>query len=85
VLDATVAVLLVAFPLIGFATGRPASVALPLVGWPLFYVGLDRRWWLDGTGDGWQAIAIGLTLVGVVTTATAVAVRSALTRDHRAA
>ena len=41
--------------------------------WPLYYVGLNEEWWLDGTGDGWQLIAFLFTLVGVATTAFAVA------------
>lgn len=73
-LDAAVYSLVIAFPLIGALARRWLAVALPLLGWPLFYVGLNGGWWFYGTGDGWQRIAVFLTLVGVVTTAFAVGV-----------
>jgi hypothetical protein len=72
--DAAVYGLAIAFPLIGALTRRWLAVAFPLLGWPLFYVGLNRGWWFYGTGDGWQRIAVVLTLAGVVTTALAVGV-----------
>ena len=77
-LAAVVAILLVGFPAVGFLAGRWAALALPLAGWPLFYAGLNPGWWLDGTGDGWERAAVGLTFVGVTTTAVAVAARRAL-------
>jgi hypothetical protein len=64
--------LLIVFPLIGALSRRWLAVVLPLVAWPSFYLGLNRGWWLNGTGDGWQALARFFTLVGVVTTALAV-------------
>jgi hypothetical protein len=78
VLAVVVAILLVGFPAAGFLSGRRAALALPVAGWPLFYVGLNRGWWLDGTGDGWERAAAGLTFVGVSTTAIAVAAGRAL-------
>ena len=51
------------------ARGAPPA----LVAWPLYYVGLNEEWRLEGTGDGWQLIAFLFTLVGVATTAFAVA------------
>ena len=72
--------MLVLFPLAGGVAHRWPFVVLPLVGWPLFYVGLDRGWWGDGTGDGWQAAAVFFTCVGVVTTAVAVAAGRSLSR-----
>lgn len=66
--------LLLAFPAVGALTRRWAAALLPLLGWPLFYLGLDRDWWLYGTGDGWEAMAVLFTLLGTATTAWAVAV-----------
>jgi hypothetical protein len=66
--------LLIAFPLIGAGTRRWLAVALPLVGWPVFSLGLDNGWWLDGTGDGWQYAAAGATLLGLASTALAVGI-----------
>jgi hypothetical protein len=71
-LDATVYTLLIAFPLLGVLTRRWVTVSLPALAWPIFYEGLNNGWWLDGTGDGWQAIRTALTIVGVASTALAV-------------
>jgi hypothetical protein len=59
-----VTVLLIAFPVVGLVARSWAALLLPLIGWPLYYIGLNRGWWGSGTGDGWQFIAAGLTLVG---------------------
>jgi hypothetical protein len=67
------ALLLVVFPLVGVAARRWLALLLPAIGWPLYYVGLDRGWWGSGTGDGWQYLALVFTTVGVVSTAVAVA------------
>jgi hypothetical protein len=64
--------LLIALPLLGLLAKHWVVIAFPLVGWPLFYLGLNRSWWGDGTGDGWQYGAALLTAIGVVTTAAAV-------------
>jgi hypothetical protein len=69
-----VAALLVIFPLIGLAARRWLAVLLPAFGWPLYYLGLNRGWWGYGTGDGWQFVGAGLTAVGIIATALAVAV-----------
>jgi hypothetical protein len=71
--EAAVIGLLIAFPLVGLFARRWLAVILPFVGWPLFYLGLNKGWWGYGTGDGWQYAAALLTAVGVVTTALAVA------------
>lgn len=71
--EVVVAALMAGFPLVGFSTRRWSALLLPLAGWPLFYVGLDRGWWLDGTGDGWEQAALTFTAVGLGTTAPAVA------------
>jgi len=68
-----VTMLLITFPVVGLATRSWAALLLPLIGWPLYYIGLNRGWWGYGTGDGWQFIAAGLTVVGIVSTAVAVA------------
>lgn len=77
-MEAAVVALLVVFPLLGALSRRWAAVAAALLGWPLFYAGLNQGWWGYGTGDGWQAIAAVLTLIGVGTTAVAVVVARAV-------
>jgi hypothetical protein len=76
--EGVVIAMLVAFPLFGFASRSWLALILPLVAWPLFYVGLTQHWWGDGTGDAWQFVAVTLTLVGVGSTALAVSVAQAL-------
>jgi uncharacterized membrane protein len=81
--EAAFVVLVFAFPLlVGAMRGWPALL-LPVIGWPLFYVGLDRGWWGRGTGDGWQYLAVLMTTIGVVTTALAVALSHAVGRRPR--
>lgn len=65
--------LLIIFPLVGLVARRWLTPALPLIGWPLSYVGLNRGWWGEGTGDGWPYAAALLTAIGVLTTAVAIA------------
>jgi hypothetical protein len=65
--------LLIAFPLVGLIARQWLVIVLPLVGWPLFYFGLNKSWWGYGMGDGWQYAAALLTAIGIVTTAVAVA------------
>jgi hypothetical protein len=77
-LEAAVVGLLVACPLVGAVTRRWLAVLLPVVAWPVFYVGLNENLWLDGTGDGWPLVAGLLLLFGTATTAVAVAVSRTL-------
>ncbi len=72
--EAVFIVLLIGFPLLGAFSRRWAALLVPLAGWPLFYVGLDKGWWLYGTGDGWERAAVSFTIVGVLSTALATAV-----------
>jgi hypothetical protein len=81
--EAAFVVLVIAFPLLGGAMRRWLALLLPVIGWPLFYVGLDRGWLGHGTGDGWQYLAVLMTTIGVVTTALAVALSRADGRRPR--
>jgi hypothetical protein len=72
-LEAVFVLLLIVSPLVGFATRRWLALLLPAIGWPTLYVGLDRGWWGNGTGDGWQYVALAVTAVGVSSTALVVA------------
>jgi hypothetical protein len=71
--EAAFVALLIVFPLIGVATRSWAVLLLPAGGWPLFYVGLNQRWWGNGTGDGWQYAALLVSALGVVITGLAIA------------
>ena len=81
--EAAFVVLVIAFPLLGGALRRWLALLLPVIGWPLFYVGLNRDWWGHGTGDGWLYLAVLMTTLGVVTTAMAVALSRAVGRRRR--
>jgi hypothetical protein len=66
---------LIAFPLIGLLVRRWGAILLPLIAWPTYYIGRNRGWWgCCGTGDGWEALAVALTVVGFMTTAIAILV-----------
>lgn len=72
-MEAIVLAMLILFPALGTITRSQVALALPLVGWPLFYLGLDRGWWGSGLGDSWEVSAVALLLVGTVTTTLPVA------------
>jgi hypothetical protein len=82
-MEGVVIAMLVAFPLAGLAIRRRIALILPLVGWPLFYVGLTHDWWGHGTGDAWQFVAAMLTLIGLGSTALAVSFGRAFVRRPR--
>lgn len=77
-LEATVSGLLILFPLIGVLARRWFAVAPPLVAWPIFDAGLNKGWWLYGTGDGWEYVALSMTVFGVASTALAVGIARTL-------
>jgi hypothetical protein len=61
---------LIGFPTVGVVSHRWVAVLLPITAWPTYYVGLNQEWWgLNGTGDGWQFLAFGFTVLGTATTA----------------
>ena len=63
-------------PAVAIVAGRRLVAIVPLVAWPLYYVGLNERWWgCCGTGDGWPFVAALLTIAGVVSTAAAAELR----------
>jgi hypothetical protein len=82
-LEAVVFGLFFAFPLIGVFARRWIAIALPLVAWPIFYLGLYKGWWLYGVGDGWQFVAFFFTLLGVASTALAVEFGRSLKRPPK--
>lgn len=71
-MEAIVLALLLLCPAVGAISGSRLALALPIVGWPLLYLGLGRGWWGAGLGDAWELPAVALLLVGAVTTALAV-------------
>ena len=65
--------LLIALPLTGLLVRRWSAILLPLIAWPMYYIGRNEGWWgCCGTGDGWEALAVMLTVLGVTTTAAAI-------------
>ena len=40
---------------IGALAGRWVVVVPVTAAWPLFMVGVERGWWGNGVGDGWEA------------------------------
>ena len=78
--EAAVVALLILFPLIGVAARSWSAVSLPIIAWPLFFLGLNLGWWGNGTGDGWQYAALLVSAFGVVSTTLAVAAARARRR-----
>jgi hypothetical protein len=69
----TVTVLLIAFPVVGLATLSWAALLLPTDRLASVLHRPEQRMVGIRNGDGWQFIAAGLTVVGIVSTAVAVA------------
>jgi hypothetical protein len=72
--------LLVFIALAGGLIGRWWTLAIPVVVWPIWFLGLAREWWGYGMGDGWQYGAAFLILVSLGSVAIALTVR-ALARE----
>ena len=65
--------LLIAFPLLGLLVRRWSVLLVPLIAWPLYYIGRNQGWWgCCGTGDGWEMAAIAVTILGTGVSAGAV-------------
>ena len=58
-------------------------VVLPLLAVPLFFAGLRNGWWGDGVGDGWQYVAVSVTIFGLLGSVLGVAVGRFLARATR--
>ena len=81
-MEGVVIALLIGCPLLGLVTRRWFALIFPILGWPLFYAGLVRGWWGDGTGDAWQFVAVVLTVAGVGSTALVISVARAFRPPH---
>ena len=51
-----------AFGPVGLLIGRWWAVGVPLLFWPLFFLGLHQGWWGSGLGETW-GLALGLLMV----------------------
>jgi hypothetical protein len=58
----TLIALIVASAALGFVTARWWAVAVAVVLILAFYVGLDRGWWGNGTGDGWEYAMVAVAI-----------------------
>jgi hypothetical protein len=63
---------------LGLAFGRWWTLAIPIVVWPIYFLGLVLEWWGYGVGDGWQVGGLTIIAISVTSVAAGVAVRSAL-------
>jgi hypothetical protein len=68
--------LLIGLPLTALVTGRRELLALPLVIWPVWFLGLSQDWWGYGLGDGWPFAALFIIAASIASVAVALAVRS---------
>ena len=52
---------------LGAMTRSWAVLVLPLIGWPLHAIGMDRGWWgCCEPGDGWEVITAIITFGAVL-------------------
>lgn len=79
-MEAVVVALFAFAPLAALVSGRRATLALPLLGWPLWFLGLSEDWWGYGLGDGWVYGALILIALNVASVEMALAVRRRLVR-----
>jgi hypothetical protein len=73
-----VAALLVA----GFAFGHLRLLALPIIGWPLYFLGLKLELWGSGVGDFWALAMVLVTAASVIAVAAGVGLRRVTRRSH---
>jgi hypothetical protein len=59
----------VALFLLALLFGRLRLLVAPLVGWPIFFLGLTMGWWGYGVGESWQFILVLSTLIGAIAVA----------------
>jgi hypothetical protein len=70
----------VLFAGIGFVVNRWWAAILPLVVWPLYYLGLNAEWWGGGVGEFWEGAFALTTVVSVAGAALGIASRQAVRR-----
>jgi hypothetical protein len=78
----------VAFFLAALGVGKRWILALPVIWWPLYFLGLHKRWWGHGVGDMWQYALVGVTLLGTAAAAAGLLLHALLGRaasPHRRA
>jgi hypothetical protein len=75
-MEAVVIALFVLLALSGVVIGRWWTLILPIVVWPVYFLGLARDWWGHGMGDGWQYGAVMIVAASVTLTALGVALHS---------
>jgi hypothetical protein len=80
--EAGVVLVVAALAVLGFVSGRSWMLLAPFFAVPAFYLGLDREWWGNGLGDGWQYAMFAVLTVAVVATAAGVTVRRALSLER---
>lgn len=62
----------------GLIIGRWVALLIPALAIPLFYIGLRYGWWGYGVGDGWQYVALAVTIVAMAASGGAVLLSRAL-------
>ena len=73
----------VAAAVIGVLVGRWIVMPPVAATWPTFMSGLERGWWGNGVGDGWEWSLVAGTALAVAGAALGVAVRRLGARTKR--
>jgi hypothetical protein len=74
--EVVVVLLFVGVALAAAVIGRRWTLALPLIVWPIWFLGLAQDWWGYGMGDGWQYGAALIILVSLASVAVLLVLRS---------
>ncbi|MCC2652318.1 MAG: hypothetical protein K0Q60_2481 [Microvirga sp.] len=75
-MEVVVITLLALVALSGAVIGRWWTLMIPLVLWPVYFLGLAQDWWGYGMGDGWQFGAAAIIVVSLISVAVGIALRS---------
>jgi hypothetical protein len=74
-MEVAVVLLFVGIAAAGALIGRWWTLVLPLVVWPIWFLGLAQDWWGYGMGDGWEYGAALIILVSLASVGIALALR----------
>lgn len=60
---------------VALLVGKIWLLLLPVIGWPVAFLGLYMGWWGYGVGDGWQFMLLLWMFVGIVAVGLGLALR----------
>jgi hypothetical protein len=70
---------------VGVLVGRWSIVILCAAVFPIYFLGLQKGWWGNGTGDGWQILLVVGTAAAMTGSAAGVRLRRSAKPSKRVA